>query len=99
MRSGAHPLRIMRKLKPGLLRAALAGGVALFFVGDVAYRWRDHHQLAADRLLAAVGATALVPVAVSAPAWAALAGLTGVCVLQTGWELWRHPAIGPVDGS
>ena len=84
---------------PLLPAVALAGGVALFFVGDVAYRWRDHHQLAAERLLAAVGATALIPVAVFVPALAALAGLTLVCVLQTSWDLWRHPAIGPVGSS
>jgi low temperature requirement protein LtrA len=78
---------------------ALAGGVALFFVGDVAYRWRDHHQLATGRLIAAVAATALIAVDVSAPALAALAGLALVCVLQTSWDLWRHPAIGPVDSS
>jgi low temperature requirement protein LtrA len=79
-----------------LSAVAVAGGVAMFFVGDVAYRWRDHHQLAADRLLAAVGSAALIPVATFAPALAALAGLTVVCLLQTGWELWRHPEIGPV---
>ncbi|GAB3269687.1 low temperature requirement protein A [Arthrobacter pigmenti] len=84
---------------PLLPAVALAGGVALFFVGDVAYRWRDHHQLATGRLLAAVGAIALIPVAVFAPALAALAGLTLVCLLQTSWDLWRHPAIGPVDSS
>ncbi len=84
---------------PLLPAVALAGGVAVFFVGDVAYRWRDHHQLAASRLLAGVGAVALIPVAVEAPAFAALAGLTLICLLQTSWELWRRPAIGPVDNS
>ncbi|GAB3534990.1 low temperature requirement protein A [Arthrobacter tecti] len=89
---------VAEPLRP-LPAVALAGGVALFFLGDVAYRWRDHHQLAAGRFLAGVGATALIPVAVLAPALAALAGLTLICVLQTSWELWRHPAIGPVDSS
>ncbi|NJC24508.1 low temperature requirement protein LtrA [Arthrobacter pigmenti] len=89
---------VAEPLRP-LPAVALAGGVALFFLGDVAYRWRDHHQLAAGRLLAGVAATALIPVAVLAPALAALAGLTLICVLQTSWELWRHPAIGPVDNS
>jgi low temperature requirement protein LtrA len=84
---------------PLLPAVALAGGVALFFAGDVAYRWRDHHQLATSRLLAAVGSAALIPVAAFAPVLAALAGLTLVCLLQTGWELWRRPAIGPVDDS
>ena len=76
---------------------ALAGGVAVFYVGDVAYRWRDHHQLATGRLMAAVGAASLILVAAVAPALAALAGLTLVCLLHTSWELWHHPAIGPVD--
>ncbi|MFJ8029926.1 low temperature requirement protein A [Streptomyces sp. NPDC096032] len=84
---------------PLLPAVALAGGVALFFAGDVAYRWRDHHQLAVDRLLAALGAAAVIPVAGVAPALAALAGLTLICLLQTSWELWRHPVIGPVDSS
>ncbi len=78
---------------------ALTGGVAVFFVGDVAYRWRDHHQIATGRLLAGVGAAALILVAAVAPALAALAGLTFICLLQTSWELWRHPAIGTVDDS
>ena len=84
---------------PLLPAVALAGGVAMFYVGDVAYRWRDHHQLATGRLVAAVGAASLIPVAVVAPALAALAGLTVVCLLHTSWELWHHPAIGPVDDS
>lgn len=61
---------------PLLPVVALAGGVAMFYVGDVAYRWRDHHQLATGRLVAAVGAASLIPVAVVAPAVSALAGLT-----------------------
>ena len=78
---------------------ALAGGITVFYVGDVAYGWRDHHQIATSRLLAAVGAASLILVAVVAPALAALAGLTLVCLLHTSWELWHHPAIGPVDDS
>ncbi|GAA3671623.1 hypothetical protein GCM10022376_09150 [Yimella lutea] len=78
---------------------ALAGGVAVFYVGDVAYRWRDHHQLATGRLMAALGAASLILVAVVAPALAALAGLTFVCLLHTSWELWHHPAIGPGGDS
>ncbi|WP_345770813.1 low temperature requirement protein A [Yimella sp. NH-Cas1] len=84
---------------PLLPALALAGGVAVFYVGDVAYRWRDHHQLATGRLMAAVGAASLIPVAVVAPALAALAGLTLVCFLHTSWELWHHPAIGPGGDS
>ena len=87
-----EPLRLLPAV-------ALAGGVAMFYVGDVAYRWRDHHQLATGRLVAAVGAASLIPVAVVAPALEALAGLTLICLLHTSWELWHHPAIGPVDDS
>jgi low temperature requirement protein LtrA len=84
---------------PPLPALALAGGVALFFAADVAYRWRDHHQLATDRLLAALAAAAVIALAVSAPALATLAALAFVCALQTGWELWRQPEIGPVGRS
>ncbi|MCE0766999.1 low temperature requirement protein A [Pseudonocardia kujensis] len=84
---------------PLLPALALAGGVALFFAADVGYRWRDHHQLATDRVLAALAAAAVIPLAMFAPALAALATLTAVCVVQTGWELWRRPEIGPVGRS
>ncbi len=81
----------------GLLPAvALGGGVALFFAGDVAYRWRDHHQTATDRLLVAVAALIVVPLALVMPALVTLAVLTVVCGVRTGWEAWRHPSIGPV---
>lgn len=73
---------------PMLPALALAGGVALFLVADVDYRWRDHHQLATNRLVAAVAAAAVVPVAMVTPALAALAALTGVCLAQTCWDTW-----------
>ena len=76
---------------------ALCGGVALFFAGDVAYRWRDHHQLATDRLLAAVAALVVVPLALAMPALVALAVVAAVCAVWTGWEAWYHPPIGPVQ--
>jgi len=80
-----------------LLAVALCGGVALFFAGDVAYRWRDHHQLATDRLLAAVAALVVVPLALAMPALVALAVVAAVCAVWTGWETWYHPSIGPVQ--
>lgn len=49
--------------------------------------------------MAAVGAASLILVAVVAPALAALAGLTLVSLLHTSWELWHHPATGPVGDS
>ncbi|NMO88335.1 low temperature requirement protein A [Actinomycetospora sp. TBRC 11914] len=83
---------------PLLPALALAGGVALFFVADVGYRWRDHHQLATDRLLAGAASAAVIALAVVVPALATLAALAVVCAAQTGWELWRRPEIGPVGG-
>jgi low temperature requirement protein LtrA len=81
---------------PFLLALALTGGVALFYSGDVAYRWREHHQLVPDRLLAAAASLAVLPIATTVPALAALAALTAVAVVRLGWELWRRPRIGPV---
>lgn len=68
---------------PLLPAVALAGGVALFFAADVGYRWRDHHQPATHRLVAALGAAAVIPLAMYAPALTALAAQTVVCVLET----------------
>jgi low temperature requirement protein LtrA len=73
---------------------ALTGGVALFYAGEVAYRWRDHHQLVVDRLLAAAACLLTFPVATSVPAVLSLTILTAIGVLRLAWELWRRPQIG-----
>ena len=73
---------------------ALTGGVALFYAGEVAYRWRDHHQLVVDRLLAAAACLLTCPVATSVPAVLSLTILTAIGVLRLAWELWRRPQIG-----
>ncbi|MGH2394787.1 MAG: hypothetical protein ACRDGH_15085 [Candidatus Limnocylindria bacterium] len=78
-----------------LTAIALRGGIALFFAGDVAYRWRDHHQIATDRLVAAAAAAVAVPLAVTAPSLVTLVTLTAVCALRSGREIWHPPAIGP----
>lgn len=77
-----------------LAALALTGGVALFYAGEVAYRWRDHHQLTVDRLLAAAASLGVYPVAVSVPAVSSLAVLTAIGVLRLAWELWKKPQIG-----
>jgi low temperature requirement protein LtrA len=77
-----------------LAALALTGGVALFYAGEVAYRWRDHHQLVVDRLLAAAACLLVYPVAISIPAGLSMAVLTAVGVLRLAWELWRRPQIG-----
>jgi low temperature requirement protein LtrA len=73
---------------------ALTGGVALFYASEVAYRWRDHHQLVVDRLLAAAACLLTFPVATSVPAVLSLTILTAIGVVRLAWELWRRPQIG-----
>jgi low temperature requirement protein LtrA len=77
-----------------LAALALTGGVALFYAAEVAYRWRDHHQLTVDRLLTAAAALLVFPVAISVPAVWSLTVLTAIGVLRLAWELWRRPQIG-----
>ncbi|MCV7170454.1 low temperature requirement protein A [Mycobacterium manitobense] len=77
-----------------LAALALTGGVALFYAAEVAYRWRDHHQLTVDRLLTAAASLLVFPVAISVPAVLSLAILTAIGVLRLAWELWRRPQIG-----
>lgn len=74
---------------PAVPAVALCGGVALFFGADAAYRWRDHHVLFTDRLVAAVVTLALIPVALAAPALVTLAALLAVGAVRVGWEA-RH---------
>jgi low temperature requirement protein LtrA len=62
--------------------AALVGGVALYLLGHVAFRWRQVHSLSRQRSLAAVAVLLLYPVALDVPALATLALVLGVlCVL------------------
>jgi low temperature requirement protein LtrA len=77
-----------------LAALALTGGVALFYAAEVAYRWRDHHQLTVDRLLAAAASLLVFPVAISVPAVLSLTILTAIGILRLAWELWRRPQIG-----
>ncbi|WP_212847029.1 low temperature requirement protein A [Actinoplanes ianthinogenes] len=79
---------------PPLSGLALCGGAALFYAGEVWYRWRDHHEIATDRLVTAVVLIALVPMATAVPALRILAAVTAVSVAFVGWEVWRQPEIG-----
>jgi low temperature requirement protein LtrA len=80
---------------PLLPAAALAGGMALFYLGDVAYRWRDHGQAPVDRTVAGVAAAATLPALLHTPALTALSLLAGIGICRLVWELWRRPRIGP----
>jgi low temperature requirement protein LtrA len=57
---------------------ATLGGVALYLLAHVAFRWRNVHRLSVQRLLCAVVLVALVPLAVEVPALATVAILAGV---------------------
>jgi low temperature requirement protein LtrA len=61
------------KLVPAV---ALLGGVGLYLLAHVAFRWRNVHRFSAQRLLAAVLLAAFVPVALDVPALATLAVVT-----------------------
>ncbi|WP_406815052.1 low temperature requirement protein A [Mycobacterium sp. M23085] len=80
---------------PLLPAIALAGGMALFYLGDVAYRWRDHRQIPVDRTAAGLAAAATLPALLHMPALAAVGLLAAIGTFRLAWELWRRPRIGP----
>ncbi len=57
---------------------ALAGGVALYLVGHVMFRWRFARSINRERLGVAALLTALVPLSTSVPGWLALAAVAAV---------------------
>jgi hypothetical protein len=69
--------------------------MALFYLGDVAYRWRDHRQIPIDRTATGLAAAATVPALLHMPAIAALGLLTGIGWVRLAWELRHRPRIGP----
>ena len=78
-----HPDEPMAPL-PGV---ALSGGVALFYLGDVAYRWRDHRRIMVDRLVAGGVMAATVPLTVQLHALTTLTVLLLVSALRVIWEV------------
>lgn len=68
--------------------AALCGGVALYLLGHVLFRWRNVHTLSRQRLLAAVLLVALVPVATRTPSLAAV-----MLVAAVVWALIVYEAV------
>src|SRR4051812_30196457 len=79
---------------PVLPAIALAGGTALFYLGDVAYRWRDHRQVPIDRTATGLVAAATLPALLHMPGITALALLTGIGWVRLAWELGQRPRIG-----
>lgn len=69
---------------------ALFGGVALYLLGEVGFRWRTTHRLATSRLVAAGVAVAAVPLIRDVPALAQLAVLTVLLVALVVFESVRY---------
>jgi low temperature requirement protein LtrA len=66
---------------------ALYGGVVIYLLGHLAFKWRIAHSVTVDRLVAAIGLLVLIPVAGLLPALVALllvtAAMAAVMVYET----------------
>jgi low temperature requirement protein LtrA len=69
--------------------AALVGGVAMYLLGHVAFRWRQVHSLSRQRSLAAVVVLLLYPVALEVPALVTLGLVLAVVCLLVTYEVTR----------
>ena len=69
---------------------AMYGGVALYLLAHVAFRFRIWHHVFAQRVVAAALVVALIPVAARMPSLAALAVLAGVLVGLIAFESLRN---------
>jgi low temperature requirement protein LtrA len=70
----------------------LCGGAALYLLGHIAFLYRATGYLFRRRTVAAAVLLALVPVAVTIPALAALALVSAVCSLLVAYEVLRYRA-------
>ena len=68
---------------------AMLGGLGIFLLAHVAFRWRNVHRFSTQRLIAAIVLAALIPLAVEIAAIATLAIATAVMVAMIIYELWR----------
>jgi low temperature requirement protein LtrA len=69
---------------------ALCGGAALFLLAHIAFLYRTTGRIFRRRTIGAVVLLALIPVAVTVPALAALALVSCVCTLVVAYEVLRH---------
>ena len=53
--------------------AALLGGVAVYLLAHVAFRWRNVHRFSVQRLACAIVLLALIPLAIEVPALVTMA--------------------------
>jgi low temperature requirement protein LtrA len=71
---------------------ALCGGAAMYLLGHIAFLFRATHYVFRRRTVAAGVLLALIPAAVSIPAFASLAFVSAVCSLVVAYEAIRHRA-------
>jgi low temperature requirement protein LtrA len=71
---------------PLLTRTALFGGVALYLVAQVAFKYRTWHQLTGRRLGVAALLVALIPVTAEVPALGSLAIVAAILSALIAWE-------------
>jgi low temperature requirement protein LtrA len=69
---------------------AMCGGLALYFAGHVAHRFRASRTWGRGRPVATVALLALIPVATTVPALVALALVAGVCAALIAYEAVRY---------
>jgi low temperature requirement protein LtrA len=83
---------------------AMLGGLGIYLLAHVAFRWRNVHRFSTQRLIAAIVLAALIPLAVEIASIATLAIATAVMVVMILYELWRfrdfrdrlrHPTTAP----
>jgi len=68
---------------------AMLGGLGVYLLAHVAFRWRNVHRFSTQRLVTALVLAALIPLAVEIPAIATLAIATAVMTAMILYELWR----------
>ena len=74
----------------GVSLFALVGGVAIYLVGHVAFKWRTQHVFYWPRLVAAAVLVALSPLLGQVPALVALAAVTFVTLALVVFETIHH---------
>jgi low temperature requirement protein LtrA len=66
--------------------AAMLGGVAIYLLAHVAFRWRNVHRFSVQRVVTAVAVVAFLPVALEVPALATLAGVAAALAVLIAYE-------------
>jgi low temperature requirement protein LtrA len=69
--------------------AATLGGIALYLLSHVAFRWRNVHSLNARRLVCALVMLAMIPLATEISALATIAIIAGLLIVLIAYEVIR----------